>query len=112
MLVFLLNGIAVRREGFKLVVAGIPEKWHDRFKLMGWIRVIIESILAIIGIVSVFSGFAYSLPIITLILSILVFLELGRPDIEYKYQVSYYTTQQKMGSDGSLSWGFDPHLLH
>ncbi len=114
-----LNGVAIRREGLKFVLAGVPEELYERLRLLGWIRVVAELSLAGFGVVQAFSGGRFSTPYLTFILSLIVFIELGRPDIEYKHNTSYTTRRVSLGDESadssengnSIHFSFDPPLV-
>lgn len=104
------RGVAVRREGHKLVVSNVPEEWHQSLKIGGALLSVGELFIAIYGFYAAWTGDTFSLPLITLALAVLVFVELGRPDIEIEYQSSYTSPAMTLGPGGRANWHYDPPL--
>lgn len=107
---FKFRGIAVRREGHKLVVSKVPEEWHQTLKISGILLSVGELLIALVGFYAALVGIPFSLPLITLVLAVLVFVELGRPDIEIQYKYSYTSPEMTLGPGGKSSWHHDPPL--
>ncbi|WP_136717850.1 hypothetical protein [Halorientalis salina] len=103
-------GIAVRRESHKLIVSNVPEKWHQSLKIGGILLSVFELSIAFLGIYAALIGNTFSLPFITLILAVLLFVELGRPDIEIQYDYSYISPAMTLGPGGKSSRHHDPPL--
>lgn len=107
---FKFRGIAIRREGLKFTIANIPEKWHSQLASLGKVRALIEFTVAVIGVIAAIWGFVFSFPFITFLLSLFIFFELGRPDLDFQYKTSFTTPSKTMGQSGSLNWEFDPPI--
>ncbi|QLC35433.1 hypothetical protein EFA46_014375 (plasmid) [Halarchaeum sp. CBA1220] len=107
---FKIAGIAFRRDAHKLVISNVSEEWHQSLKIGGLLLSVGELFIAIFGIYAVYTGKSFSLPFVTLILAILVFVELGRPDIEIEYEGSYTSPTMTLGPGGKSSWKHDPPL--
>ena len=105
-----LAGIAVRRESHKLIVSNVPEKWHQSLKIGGILLSVVELSISILGIYAALIGNTFSLPFITLVLAVLLFVELGRPDIEIQYDYSYISPPMTLGPGGTSSRHHDPPL--
>lgn len=105
-----LGNFALRREGHKLILSNIPERWHDHLKFAGIAIFVVEFTIALIGVYTAIVGFPFSLPVVTLILALIAIFELGRPDIEIKYNMTYTSPPMSVGPGGPSSWSHDPPI--
>lgn len=105
-----LGDYALRREGHKLILSNIPERWHKHLKFGGKVLFVVELTIALIGAFAAILGAPFSLPVITLVLALLAIFELGRPDIEIKYNMTYTSPPMSVGPEGPSSWTHDPPI--
>jgi hypothetical protein len=107
---FKIAGIAVRREAHKVIVSKVPEQWHRSLKIGGIILSFGELSVALFGFYAAWAGNTFSLPFISTILAAIVFVELGRPDIEIEYNGSYISPPMTSGPGGRSSRHHDSPL--